>query len=266
MDLLIFLTLFCQTIQAFSLNGFQRSSFALRSEDVAIASFRSSVTKSQEPPFEVTMEALIIYHAEHGDLVIPSNFVMPFNSPYPPMLQGLNLASLVYQMKWWRDNVSTSKERQQQLNDMGFIWGRLQTKWDLIVEALGAYKTWRKDTDYYPVMTTTECENEGESEGENEKNLKINNSNGSPIWIEVVDVAESFVVPQSPHFPVATWTLPLGYLVKMIRLHSWFISGPHKFERIQLLNSIGLVWDKSERKVCERSERGLDEDENTSHY
>ena len=154
--------------------------------------------------------------------------------------------------------MSTSKERQQQLNDMGFIWGRLQTKWDLIVEALGAYKTWRKDTDYYPVMTTTECENEGESEGENEKNLKINNSNGSPIWIEVVDVAESFVVPQSPHFPVATWTLPLGYLVKMIRLHSWFISGTHKFERIQLLNSIGLVWDKSERKVCERSERGLD--------
>jgi len=34
----------------------------------------------------------------------------------------------------------------------------------------------------------------------------------------------------------------------MIRLRSWGLRGPDKYERIRLLNQIGFVWDKGERK------------------
>ena len=69
----------------------------------------------------------------------------------------MKLADVVYRMSWYRENLTPSRphltedecrERKRKLSEIGFVWGRLQSKWDLVVEGLGAYKIWKGEVDY----------------------------------------------------------------------------------------------------------------------
>jgi hypothetical protein len=164
-------------------------------------------------PFNVTLEALKVYHARHGHLVLPRRFIVPeaFGEfAYPELWHGLDLSSTVYNMKWWLKHVKERPERVKQLTAMGFVWERLQPEWNLILEALIAF-------------------------------LQLHGHTRVPF---------NFVVPHNGRcvdWPKATWGLPLGNCVYRIRSRHDFLRGSNSFSRRQQLDRIGFVWDVSEQ-------------------
>eukprot|EP00539_Tryblionella_compressa_P017614 CAMPEP_0178855490 /NCGR_PEP_ID=MMETSP0746-20121128/23426_1 /TAXON_ID=913974 /ORGANISM="Nitzschia punctata, Strain CCMP561" /LENGTH=96 /DNA_ID=CAMNT_0020521611 /DNA_START=145 /DNA_END=431 /DNA_ORIENTATION=+ len=43
-------------------------------------------------------------------------------------------------MQWWQKHVKQRPDRVNELNQLGFVWERLQPEWNLILEALIVYK------------------------------------------------------------------------------------------------------------------------------
>jgi hypothetical protein len=116
-------------------------------------------------------------------------------------------------MKWWQRNVKQQPKRVAQLNQLGFVWERLQPEWNLVLEALCTYRS-----EYGNVMV--------------------------PIH---------FVVPHgnnnSTTWPKATWGIPLGSSVHRIRLRDDFLRGhAQAASRREQLNGLGFCWDVGEER------------------
>lgn len=128
---------------------------------------------------------------------------------YPREWQGLDLASTVYDMKWWLQNVKQQRDRVQELNEMGFLWERLQSEWNLVLEALITY-------------------------------VSIHGNAMVPI---------SFVVPHGDDtvWPASTWGIPLGNCVYRIRNRNDFLRDPNTaHSRRDQLDRLGFCWDVQE--------------------
>lgn len=179
-----------------------------------------STVNSIDLSFNVTLEALQTFHQQHGHLVLPRRFVVPLDAAtYPAEWRGQDLASTVYTMKWWLKHVKQRPERVKQLNALGFIWGRLQPEWNLILEALIVY-----------------LQHHGHAR-----------------------VPFNFVVPHGDldgNWPRSTWGLPLGSCVYRIRSRHDFLRGPNSLSRRQQLDRVGFVWDVSE-EAFQRLYEGL---------
>lgn len=159
------------------------------------------------PGYNDTIIALIAYRSIHGDLVLPRRFIIPQEAPYPLIWQGMDLSSAVYSMKWWKNNVQHRPERVSELSELGFVWGRLQDEWNLVLEALATYSS-------------------------------IHGNVHAPL---------SFVVPYNEtQWPVATWGLALGNCVYRIRQRSDFLTGPNGAERREQLKALGFAFDINE--------------------
>jgi len=130
------------------------------------------------------IKILRAYKKEHGNLAIPRHYVLPSLSIYPSKCHSLPLASTVYNMKWWQLHISSHSSRVEELNDLGFLWERLQPEWNLVVEALISFRVLHRNT----------------------------------------LVPNAFVVPHDDHnYPSATWGIPLGRCVHQIRIRHDFI-------------------------------------------
>jgi hypothetical protein len=157
--------------------------------------------------YNATMNALLAYHAQHGDLAMPRRYIVPELEVYPTTFHGLDLSSTVYNMKWWQDHVKQRPERVAALNKLGFVWQRLQPEWNTVLEALITY---------------------------------------SSIYGHVV-VPYKFVVPHSDHdWPMATWGIPLGNCVYRMRTRNDFLRGANAAARRDQLDGLGFVWDVQE--------------------
>jgi len=162
--------------------------------------------------YQSAIQALRTYHSIHGNLVIPRRYTIPDGAAdYPIETHNKDLASAVYNMNWWQQNVRSHADRVAELNQIGFIWERLQPEWNLVVEALITY----------------------------------NNLFGNLL------VPSSFVVPCSSNntddtieWPRGTWGIPLGRCVRSIRSRQDFVQG--KPDRLAQLIAMGFVWDVSE--------------------
>ena len=140
-------------------------------------------------PYTCTVRALRVFHALHGHLVLPYKYTVPEEAGYPDEWVGYDLAGTVYDMNWWLGYVRNRPERVNELNALGFIWGRLQPKWNLVVEALVHYR----------------------------------------MLHDNIDVPYRFVVPRdSGDWPPAVWSLPLGGIVARIRRRGDFIKRSFK--------------------------------------
>lgn len=161
-------------------------------------------------PYESTIKALRTYYNHFGDLVMPRRFIVPDNSGYPSEWCGLDLAASVYNMKWWKKIVRTDETtRICELNELGFVWERLQPEWNIVLEALITYHS----------------------------------LNGNVL------VANKFVVPHgSPQWPKATWGIPLGNCVYRIRGRNDFLHGSTANARRSQLDSLDFVWDVHEHQ------------------
>lgn len=154
-----------------------------------------------------TIEALRAYRQEHGCLVMPRRYIVPNDSSdYPTEWHGSDLSSAVYDMRWWQRHVRSNPDRVAELNELGFVWDRLQPEWNIVLEALITYSS-------------------------------LNNGN--------VMVPTSFVIPHNDNrWPMATWGIQLGKHVHRIRCRHDFLMG-HP-DRVHQLNGLQFVWDVSE--------------------
>jgi hypothetical protein len=166
------------------------------------------VAKGINIPYSLTIRALRRYHEEHADLILPRRYVVPEQDVYPKELHGIDLAGTVYDMKWWKRHVKERPDRVAELSQLGFVWERLQSEWNLVLEGLMAY-------------------------GTNHGNLLV---------------PSKFVVPYEKDWPKATWGLALGNRVYRIRSRGDFLPGYSAWSRRDQLDSIGFVWCTREHK------------------
>ena len=160
-------------------------------------------------PYPITFAALLKYRTIHGDLVVPRRYIVPMNQGYPDEWVGLDLAATVYTMKWWKKNIRTEEaKRVSELNNLGFVWERLQPEWNIVLEALITYHALHGH----------------------------------------VMVPNKFVIPYgSSQWPKGTWGVPLGNCVYRIRGRNDFLHGTTSFSRRSQLDRLNFVWDVHEQ-------------------
>jgi hypothetical protein len=127
--------------------------------------------------------ALRLYREEFGDLVIEERFAVPAQPPWPEACWGLKLGSHVYSIQFWKRHVARFPARRTELDSIGFIWGRLQSHYNLILEALLAYKELYGD----------------------------------------LNVPTKFVCPSERPWPKAVWKLRLGARVSAVRSRGHYV-------------------------------------------
>jgi Helicase associated domain len=164
-------------------------------------------------PYSSAIVALRVYFSINGNLVIPRRYVIHStqnNSTllYPSEWHGVDLSSSVYNMKWWQLHVKQRPDRVSELNELGFVWGRLQPEWNIVLEALLAYYAIHGD----------------------------------------VMVPNNFSVPHDRQWPIAAWGIPLGNVVRRIRTRHDFFRGVQAVDRQYQLDGLGFVWDLQEHR------------------
>ena len=123
------------------------------------------------------LTAMRSYHAIHKDLCIEQSWRVPSEPPWPEELWDTRLARQVYHINFWQTFVAAVPERRAELDEMGFIWNRLQPEYNLVLEALLVYKEQYGD----------------------------------------LLVPVSFRVPSEPPWPKSCWAMRLGLRVSAIR-------------------------------------------------
>ena len=155
-------------------------------------------------PYSSALTALKAYIGIHGDLIIPRRFIVPSNATYPTEWHGVDLSSTVYTMRWWKRHIKNRSERVSELNQLGFVWQRLQPEWNLVLEALVTFQS-------------------------------IYNHVRVPL---------KFVVPRGDaQWSRATWGLSLGSCVYRMRARNDFLRGHNSGSRRDQLDGLGFVWD-----------------------
>lgn len=183
-------------------------------------------------PYSSIIQALRAYHSIHGNLVIPRRYVIPPGSPeYPVETHHVDLAATVYNMEWWQQHVRYHTTRVAELNQIGFLWERLQPEWNLVVEALITYNALYGNllvpsSFVVPSGTTSSSSSSSSSSMLNDKSR-----HGTSTNIQ---------------WPSATWGIPLGRCVRSIRSRQDFVRG--KPDRLAQLIAMGFVWDVREHQ------------------
>jgi len=162
----------------------------------------------QARPYKSAIKVLRLYHSMHGTLAMPRRFIVPQSAEYPKEWHEIDIARTFYDMRWWLMHVRGHPDRVEELNQLGFVWGRLQPEWNNVIEALMTYKI-------------------------------LNNGD--------VMVPSTFVVPYGDNmWPRATWGIQLGNCVYRIRSRHDFLQGDNYASRKAQLDGLDFVWDVSE--------------------
>jgi len=141
-----------------------------------------------------------VYKAAHGDLKIPSRFVVPSMSPWPEAAHGLKLGIRVAAIRSTGRFINHDESRRSLLDSLGFVW-RLRSSldgdvdFDQVYEGLVAYKGEYGDT----------C------------------------------VPASFIIPDVPPWPVQIRGLPLGSKVTSVRTKGFMKSNPEAQKKLEEL-------------------------------
>lgn len=142
-------------------------------------------------------------HPHYHSLIIP---LCICTEEYPVEWHGVKLSRYIYNMKWWQKHIAQHSDRVSQLNSLSFVWERLQSPWNLLIDALGHYRS---------------------------------------IYGNVL-VPAKYVVPRTDDYPKACWDLPLGRTVQRLRIRHDFLQVDNAIERKNQLDGLGFVWDVSE--------------------
>jgi hypothetical protein len=178
-------------------------------------------------PYSSIIQALRAYHSIHGNLVIPRRYVIPPGSTeYPVETHNVDLAATVYNMEWWQQHVRYHTTRVAELNQIGFLWERLQPEWNLVVEALITYNALYGNL----LVPSSFVVPSGLSSGSS--SMLDDNSRNS--------------VSTNLQWPSATWGIPLGRCVRSIRSRQDFVRG--RSDRLAQLIAMEFVWDVREHQ------------------
>jgi hypothetical protein len=75
-----------------------------------------------EEEWKAVLSAFRMYKAAYSDLKIPQRFVVPSMKPWPKAAWGMRLGKVVMNMRATGKYTSQNPERQEVLNEMGFVW------------------------------------------------------------------------------------------------------------------------------------------------
>lgn len=164
---------------------------------------------------------------------------MPSTEDYPPEWHGVKLARRVYTMSWWQRHVAKNPSRVSRLNDLGFVWERLQSEWNLFMEALVCYGARYGDVLVPVSFVVPRDEDESDSDDHDESGTKPGGDGTTATMPE-------HGTKQETYWPKATWGFPLGNCVHRVRLRHDFLVGDHAHERRKQLDGLGFVWDVGE--------------------
>jgi hypothetical protein len=113
----------------------------------------SSKTRNEKlhshPPVDDVLEMLNQYKAIHGNLLIPRNFVIPNEAPWPADFQQFKLGRKVSEL---RSQLKKNNESEifQNFDKVGFIWNAKEFKLIRILRAAVTYKKVYHSTDVSP--------------------------------------------------------------------------------------------------------------------
>jgi len=241
--------------------------------------------EAKELEFQTILECLRSYQAEHGHLRIPKTFKAPESPPWPEEAYGLKLGARVYNLRFWQEFVVGYPERRNQLEELGFLWARLQNEYNLVVEALINYKMLNGHlmvpahfivpcTEDWPehlwdlklgVRVTMIRQRNDYVRSDSKRWIQLNQMGF--IWnpedkrfAEVIlalqkfrelnghlNIPTQFVIPMSNNWPSEVHGLALGEKVRKIREEKRFLRS--KPQRTQQLEELGFVWtSKNDQK------------------
>jgi hypothetical protein len=164
--------------------------------------------------WEEVKSALEQYHNLHGNLDVPQRYKVPAEDPWPEVMWGMQLGSMVKNIRCHTVFVRGNPERQQWLNDRDFrfetnnnIAPQADANWEgSVVPSLKAFKQVHGD----------------------------------------LNVPSVFVVPSEEPWPEEAWGLRLGAATSQIRTSGIYIR--NRPERRLQLEDMGFVFDGDERR------------------
>ncbi|KAJ1392689.1 hypothetical protein B484DRAFT_340660, partial [Ochromonadaceae sp. CCMP2298] len=159
-------------------------------------------------------EGLQTYREIHGDLRIPSKFIVPEEDPWPRLARGLKLGVRVAAIRSAGRYVKDHPERKIQLDEIGFEWR------------------------YVPTSRTYKLSLAHFTQGDH---LCL------PSTYPDLVVSTNYVVPSEAPWPAELWGLKLGLFTQAIRSEKKLVFG-HP-ERIAALTELGFQWDDSSRTI-----------------
>ena len=90
--------------------------------DVAQLDALRFVWSMPEWRWQCVLQSLVAYKKLHGDLQVPSEFVVPSEAPWPKEAWGLKLGQRVNNIRSAEQYVKDEPERRAELDAMGFRW------------------------------------------------------------------------------------------------------------------------------------------------
>jgi len=183
---------------------------------VALEAIGIDLRSADERGFETMVEALEAYRTQHGHINVPMSFVVPHDDPsWPSACWGLRLGNRVNAVRT-KDRYLKGKEwaeRTARLESLGFVWGVASLRFDVLLEALRAFR---------------------EEYGH-------------------LQVPQSFHVPACEPWPRRCWRLPLGARVAAVRNQGQYVSHAKLgAERRQQLEQLGFEWRMLPRTALRR--------------
>lgn len=201
------------------------------------------------------LDAIRLYHAIHGDLLVEDGWCVPREPPWPHQLWGKRLARLVYDMGFWQTHVAQFPARRADLEKLGFVWGRLQSEYNLVVEALLVYRELHGDllvpADF--VVPSGAFNNHPHPYSSTGNNIYGNRSNEAlsldqveAAGGDIIDIVNKSKAAQNNPWPRSCWKMRLGQRVAAIRSRNDYLRA-HP-ERWYQLDGMGFVWEANEVK------------------
>ncbi|CAM9193682.1 unnamed protein product [Chrysoparadoxa australica] len=165
---------------------------------------RSEGNRSVE--WEQVALGIELYKSKFGDANVPSRFAVPENDEWPAQLWSLKLGQKVAAIRSTGRYINNKPERKQQLDDLGFQWGR-------------------KGTD----ITEADCEPFEDILDSLQVYKQIHGDFNIPT---------TYKVPEEPPWPERLYSIPLGARIITMREHGLYTDAQP--ERQQMLQDIGF--------------------------
>lgn len=168
-----------------------------------------------QPEWNLVMEALICYVSLHGNLLVPTSFVVPDRDEvWPKATWGIKLGKHVYRMRSRNDFLRGNKgsTRRRQLDRLGFVWDINEYVFRKFCLALQYYSRLQRQ------KTTI---------------------SGRQFAIRI---PSTFVIPSGDDgWPKELWTYPLGAKCAAVRHKGLYVKNDARRQKI--LEELGFQWN-----------------------
>ena len=175
-----------------------------------------------QPEWNLILESLIVYKSLHGNVLVPSTFVVPYDDDrWPESCWGIALGNSVYKIRNRGDHLGGRNpngwSRRNQLDALGFVWDVDEVRFSRFRAAL----EWFGKLEQRPAQDPNPA-----------------GTSSVPTHSGALMVPSRFVVPENSDWPNDLWGYRLGERCTQVRQKELYVkSQPH---RIRILADLGF--------------------------